>query len=48
VKAAISLFLLLCLMVIYLPFWLVGRCCDEVGRHAVYLAESIDLWLSHE
>jgi hypothetical protein len=45
VKGAVCLFSLIALMVIYLPFWLLGTFCDEVGRHAVDLAERIDGWL---
>jgi hypothetical protein len=47
-RQAIGLPALLALMVIYLPFHVIGLACDAVGKHAADLAERIDVWISDE
>jgi hypothetical protein len=47
-RQALALVALLALMVIYLPFHVIGLACDAVGKHAVDLAERIDGWLVDE
>jgi hypothetical protein len=46
-KQSLAVLALVCLMLVYLPFHVIGRFCDAVGRHAVDLAERIDGWLSN-
>jgi hypothetical protein len=45
-RVVVGLSVSVCLMVVYLPFHVVGLLCDAVGRHVVHLAERCDEWLA--